>query len=181
MATALANCGNYDWESSQQLFRKPLDLFGRHAGGYTYSDLGESKLEQPIGPDDLIDASGSCPAAAAAPPQAQSAADTSGASPPPPSDVLGEGVGLGMSECEVVRRAGEPSNVQLGSKPNGDRSAVLTFLSGPRPGIYRFERGRLVEIDRVDQPAPPPKVAKKKPAKPKTANGARAAASKAVD
>jgi hypothetical protein len=78
---------------------------------------------------------------------------------------MGEGVGLGMSECEVVYRAGAPSNVQLGQNPNGDRTAVLTFAGGPRPGIYRFERGRLMEMDRVAEPAPPPPAVKKKPAK----------------
>ena len=72
-----------------------------------------------------------------------------------------------MSECEVVWRAGAPNNVQLGNNPNGDRTAVLTFDSGPRPGIYRFERGRLMEMDGVAPPPAPPQVAKKKPVKPK--------------
>ncbi len=78
---------------------------------------------------------------------------------------MGSGVGLGMSECDVVFRAGQPSSVQIGNAPNGDRIAVLTFPSGPRAGIYRFLRGSLTSMDRVaEQPAP--QVAKKKPAKP---------------
>jgi hypothetical protein len=72
-----------------------------------------------------------------------------------------------MSECEVVSRAGAPASVQIGQAPNGDRTAVLTYNSGPRPGIYRFERGHLMQLDRVDVPAPPPQTAKKKPVKPK--------------
>jgi hypothetical protein len=64
---------------------------------------------------------------------------------------------LGMSECEVVYRAGQPSGVQIGRNPNGDRTAVLTYQSGPRPGIYRFERGRLMEMDSV---GPPPNTVK---------------------
>ena len=68
-----------------------------------------------------------------------------------------------MSECDVVYRAGQPTAVQVGKNPNGDRAAILTFSGGPRPGIYRFERGRLMEMDRMEQPAPPPKVVKKKP------------------
>jgi hypothetical protein len=74
-----------------------------------------------------------------------------------------------MSECDVVYRAGSPSSVQLGKSQNGDRSLSLTYNGGPRPGIYRFESGRLVEMDRVEvaAPAPAPKVLKKKkPAKP---------------
>ena len=68
-----------------------------------------------------------------------------------------------MSECDVVYRAGQPTAVQLGKNPNGDRTAVLTFSGGPRSGIYRFERGRLMEMDRVEEPPPAPEVVKKKP------------------
>jgi len=80
---------------------------------------------------------------------------------------MGGGVALGISECDLVSRAGQPTSVQIGSAPNGDRTAVLTFQSGPRAGIYRFLRGSLTEMDSVAQPPPPPQVAKKKPAKPR--------------
>jgi len=83
---------------------------------------------------------------------------------------MGQGIALGMSECDVVYRAGGPSNLELGKNPNGDRTLVLTYNSGPRPGIYRFEAGRLMDMDRVEVPTPPPapKVVKKKkpPVKP---------------
>jgi hypothetical protein len=79
--------------------------------------------------------------------------------------LLGGGVALGMSECDVVSRAGAPSQVQIGKNPNGDRTAVLTFTAGPRPGIYHFERGGLMTMDRVATPAAPPQEAKKKAAK----------------
>jgi hypothetical protein len=164
MAGALSGCSNVDWDSSQ-LFRKRFDFLGHSAGGYSYSDLEEARLERPIGPNDLIEANGTCPPApAASPPQPSNQAASPAAAPEVPS-LMGEGVGLGMSECEVVYRAGAPSNVQLGQNPNGDRTAVLTFAGGPRPGIYRFERGRLMEMDRVAEPAPPPPAVKKKPAK----------------
>jgi hypothetical protein len=44
---------------------------------------------------------------------------------------------------------------------------VLTYNAGPRPGIYRFENGRLLEMDRVEglPPAAEKKATKKKPAK----------------
>lgn len=124
----------------------------------------------------------SAPAAAAgAPPAAPSGAMAGippgappGAPLPPSPDgtasdpLLGSGIALGMSECEVVYRAGPPSSVQISALPNGDRTAALTFPGGPRPGIYRFIRGSLTEMDAVAAPpAPPPKVAKKKPVKPK--------------
>ncbi len=111
--------------------------------------------------------------AGATPPPGAPAAPPPGAPLPPspdgtPSDpLLGSGIALGMSECEVVYRAGQPSAVQIGSLPNGDRTAALTFPSGPRPGVYRFIRGRLSEMDAVAAPPAPPQVAKKKPVKPK--------------
>jgi hypothetical protein len=86
--------------------------------------------------------------------------------PAPTDSLLGGGVALGMSECDIVFRAGAPTAVQLGRSPNGDRTATLTFNDGPRPGIYRFERGALVEMDRVQQPEAQPLIAQKKPAKP---------------
>ena len=174
MAVALSGCGSdIGWDAGW--FRKPMDVFG-HNSGYAYSDLQEASLSRSITANDLIDASGNCPPPAA-PQQAQPAAAASPA-PPASSDasLLGGGVGLGLSECEVVYRAGHPASVEIGKKPNGDRTAVLTYLSGPRPGIYRFERGRLMELDRVAEPAPPPQTTKKKPAKPKkSATGNNAA------
>jgi hypothetical protein len=166
----LAGCSNVDW-NTDQLFRKQLDLFGHSTGGYSYTDMEEARLERPIGPNDLIEPNGSCPSPAGAPAQASNQAASPAAAPEVPS-ALGEGVGLGMSECEVVYRAGQPTNIQLGTSPNGDRTAVLTFQSGPRPGIYRFERGRLMEMDEVAQPAPPP-VAKKKVGKTKRQQAAQ--------
>jgi hypothetical protein len=74
-----------------------------------------------------------------------------------------------MSECDVVSRLGQPTSINLGQYPNGLRSAVLTYNGGPRPGVYRFESGRLSEMDRVEAPQPPAsekKVAKKKTPKP---------------
>jgi hypothetical protein len=159
MASVLGGCGDVGWDSGS-LFRKPIDVAGR-TGGYTFSDLGESRLARPVTDGDLVDANGGCPAAAPPPqPAAGPAAPGSDASG------LAEGVGLGMTECEVVARAGPPNNLQLGRNPNGERTAVLSYQSGPRPGVYHFERGRLMQMDRVEV-APPPPQAKKKPAKAK--------------
>jgi hypothetical protein len=166
LAAALCGCANVDFDNTQAWFAKPLDVAGRNAGGYTFSELAETKQRQhPITANDLVDGNGACPAAAAppAPPQAQ-ASPAAPATPAPGAtaeSLLGGGVALGMSECDVVARAGAPSQVQLGKNPNGDRTAVLTFNAGPRAGIYRFEHGELMTMDRVATPAPPPQVAKK--------------------
>ena len=55
-----------------------------------------------------------------------------------------------MSECEVVYRAGPPSSVQIGSLPNGDRSAALTFPGGPRR-THQLANLGLAGIQRADQ------------------------------
>lgn len=156
IAAALCGCGTS--LDTGGWFSKPLDLFGSR-GGYTYSQLDEAKRERPIAPSDLVDASGACPAFAPPP-----AAPDAGSGNADAASRLGGGVAIGMSECDVVSRVGPPNAVNLSSNPRGDRTAVLTFHSGPRPGIYRFVGGRLTEMDRVEQPpsAPP---AKKKPAK----------------
>ena len=170
LSAALGGCANLDIDTSQSWFSKPLDVGGRNAGGYTFSELAESKQRQrPVTPNDLVDANGGCPARPQ--PQLPSAAAPGGqaANAPPAADaasLLGGGIALGMNECDVVLRAGQPSGVQLGQNPNGDRTAVLTFNAGPRPGVYRFERGTLTVMDRAAQASnPPPPPEKKKAAK----------------
>jgi hypothetical protein len=85
------------------------------------------------------------------------------------------GIALGMTECQAVQRAGVPTNVAISAGDKGERRAVLTFLSGPWPGIYTFADGRLKVIDRApEQPKPAGTPAKKTPKKksgaPKTAS-----------
>ena len=172
MAGVLGGCANTGWDSVT-FFRKPIDVVGR-SSGYTYSDLQESRRARPVTDSDLVDASGSCPAAAAPPPAAAGGPAGDPGAPGADASVLGEGIGLGMTECEVVARAGQPNSVQLGRNPNGDRTAVISYQSGPRPGVYHFERGRLMQMDRVEVAAPPP--AKKKPAKTKKPPAANHAA-----
>ena len=167
LAAALGGCANLDIDTNQAWFAKPLDVAGRNAGGYTFSELAETKQRQrPVTANDLVDNSGACPLRTAPQPAANSPG-TQAASPSPAPDaisMLGGGVALGMSECDVVARAGQPTRVEIGNNPNGDRTAVLTFNAGPRPGLYRFERGTLTEMDRVAQAANPPPE-KKKPTK----------------
>lgn len=169
MAVALCGCGGLDFDNTATWFAKPIDVFGSRAG-YTYSNLGDARQDRPITANDLVDANGACPAAAPPPPPPQAA----GGNPASPdmAALLGGGVAIGMSECEVVTRLGQPTAVNLGRNPNGDRNAILTYRSGTRPGVYRFDGGRLTEMDRVEEVAPlapTEPVKKSEPAKKKVA------------
>jgi len=165
---ALAGCANVDFDSQQAWFAKPFQLVSTK-GGYSFSELQETKQAQrPITANDLVNSNGSCPPPQAAPQVAAGPGAQPGPAPAPvdTSALLGGGVALGVSECDVVFRAGAPSSVQLGNTPNGDRTATLTFQSGPRAGIYRFERGSLVEMDELPQQPAAPKTVQKKSSKP---------------
>jgi len=66
------------------------------------------------------------------------------------------GISLSMTECQVVAVAGYTDRVEIGGNARGERETTLTYLSGERPGIYRFRGGRLVSMERVAE-APQPK------------------------
>lgn len=167
LAAALSGCANSNvFDQNERWFSRPFDWSGRN-GGYTFSELQETKdRQQAATPADLVDANGACPpapnapAAAAVPPSAEGPGVMPTAAPTTDS-LLGQGVALGMTECEVVYRAGAPSSVQIGTGPNGGRTAVLTFNGGPRAGIYRFEGGRLMDMDGVQTAEEAPPVAKR--------------------
>ena len=174
LAAVLSGCANINVvDSNEHWFSKPLDWTGRK-GGYTFSELqAANDKRRPVTANELVSANGYCPPppnfAAAAPPVPAPAAAmpigpqgegaTAGMGEVP--SLLGGGIALGMTECQVVYRAGTPASVLIGSKPSGQRTAVLTFDGGPRPGIYRFEGGRLMDMDRVEAPSSEPKVAKR--------------------
>jgi hypothetical protein len=101
----------------------------------------------PVGPRELVDAQGVCPGA------------------PGPSDQSSApgGIGLDMTECDIVRALGPPQSTQITPLPADQRVAVLTYTSGDRAGIYRFNGGRLVSIERGSEPPPPPPPVQKKP------------------
>jgi len=75
-------------------------------------------------------------------------------------------VGLQMTECAVVRVLGMPERVNIGANERGERTAQLLYSRGERPGLYSFTAGYLTQIERVAEPAPPPKPQNKPPAKP---------------
>ena len=66
MAAALCGCGSsLAPDSNERWFAKPIDLFGNR-GGYTYSELQESRTFHAITENDLVDANGGCSQVAAA-------------------------------------------------------------------------------------------------------------------
>ena len=109
----------------------------------SYSGHKEEFTLRQAGTADLVGPDGQCAAGR----QEQAVDPASGA--PAPS-----GISLQMTECDVVNRIGTPDRVDLGSTERGDRSAVLTYTRGSRPGIYRFAGGRLVSIERGAEAAP---------------------------
>ena len=89
-----------------------------------------------------------------------------------PSEVRGgpRGIALSMTECQVVSVAGYTDRVEIGANERGERVVTLTYLSGDRPGIYRFRGGRLVNMERVAeqlQPKKPQRAAKAKSKQPR--------------
>ena len=161
---------------SKPIFEKPdwakPDSVSRTA------DLGP---RGPAGPDDLVGGDGRCAVgpqmAQAVAPQAPAdrevgsvAGDLAGApmpaaapgAPDPGQPQVVGGIALSMTECQVAQRAGLPANVAINAGERGERRVVLTYLSGPWPGIYHFSDGRLREIDRAPLPPEPPKAPPKK-------------------
>lgn len=193
LAAAVAGCsGATEAFKSDRWFAQPLNVVTRADGSDAITnknfDLGP---RGPVAAEDLVGADGRCsspvtaeaPQAAPQPPAEPAvgsmAGDLAGAPMPagapaqinidPGTPQVVGGIALGMSECDTVRRAGVPANVSIGVGDNNDRKVVLTYLSGPWPGIYTFSSGRLKEISAAPvQPKPAAKPApKKKAAAPK--------------
>lgn len=120
----------------------------------TYSGAKDEFALRPVTAADLVSPEGQCAMIAAEsgpPPGPEGAATVPG------------GIALQMTECDVVRRAGAPDQVQIGGDERGERAVVITYVRGARPGVYRFAGGRLQSVERV--PGPPPSVKQKGKAK----------------
>jgi hypothetical protein len=159
-------------------FSKPMDLFSKPEWARLSNATADLGPAGPLGPEELVSADGQC--AAAKEPVAATPAPTpvsapangtgfegglqTGAGPAAVPAVTG-GIALGMSECQTVRRAGTPSHVAISAGGGGARHAVLTYNSGPWPGIYTFDSGRLKVVDEAPgqekKPEPKKKTAKK--------------------
>jgi len=131
-------------------------------------------VQRTVTPNDLIGADGSCVA------QGQATALTENDGSVPETNVealqgqgalpqVSGGIGLAMTECEVVQRAGVPTQFEIGADGQ-ERVTTITYTQGLWPGLYRFRGGRLVSIERVAVPEPP-KTKKPAPKSAKPASG----------
>jgi hypothetical protein len=166
---AAGACSSSTFDSNP--FAQASSLFKHDATTF----VGGRKASQVVTAEDLITADGTCaggPAPVA--PEYQPEPSTEGtvgqatrSAALPESDPLlrpALGIALGMTECEVARRAGAPERVEVGADDRGERSVVLSYSRGERAGIYRFREGRLFTIERVAVVEEPKKPAKPKPA-----------------
>ena len=166
-------------------FSKPINMFSKPEWARlsnTPADLGPAG---PIGAEELVSAEGQCaaanePVAAAPVPTPVSTPAATGfegglqggaGAALAPAPVIG-GIALGMTECQTVRRAGTPGHVAIGAE-GGGRHVVLTYTSGPWPGIYTFDSGRLKIVDAAPGQEKKPEPKKKPAKKTKTAASAK--------
>lgn len=149
-AFALGSCSSIDTDS----FRMPdLSIIAPK----TTASLRETQL-RPITNEDLIGTDGSCAGVVTGPDP-----NIPGGQAQPDVPMIPSGIALDMAECDVVRRAGQPEKIDFGSNERGERTVVLTYTRGPRPGIYRFAGGRLTTVERAPEPPPPPRQQRKPP------------------
>ena len=128
---------------------------------------------RPVAAEDMVDAAGRCSGGVPTlEPAVTGDSGTAAVAVSTEQGVTPGGVGLGMTECQVVAHAGQPGQVDVGADEKGERKVVLTYLSGPWPGIYTFSAGRLKVIDRVAQPEQP-KPARKRGKSPRPATAQR--------
>lgn len=158
----ISGCTRFELES----FRAPKlsDVFR----GQSVSASAPVGTQGPARAEDLVDAQGNCRDV----PIASASAGVEGSSTDPvtvpanASQAFG-GIGLQMTECDVVKRAGAPEKMELGTNERAERTLTLTYIHGTRPGIYGFVAGRLITIERAPEPPEPPKPAKSAKPKPK--------------
>jgi hypothetical protein len=169
MAPFVAGCSGASDMLHSDMLSKDADWFSRSGRLFIKNVSIETpplSPEKPVTPDDLISADGLCPGMAPPIGAGESNALSEGEAGAPAAQAaaapVSGTVALGHTECDVTRGIGAPDNVNLSNNQHGDRVAVLTFLKGPRAGIYTFTAGRLSSIERAPEPVAPPK------AKPKT-------------
>jgi hypothetical protein len=156
LAPVMAACSG-----SSDIFSRDADWFQR-AGRLSISNVSISapplNPTSPVAAQDLVSGEGYCAGMPqpGGPDGAQALADGPAGAPAP----SGGTVALGHTECDVVRGIGAPESVNLSSNPRGERQAVITWLHGPRAGIYTFTAGRLSSIDAAPQQEAPARQAK---------------------
>ncbi|HEX7790654.1 MAG TPA: hypothetical protein VF467_09055 [Afipia sp.] len=157
LAPMMTGCGGLSDFSlkDQEWFARPGRIF---KGGNSAIETPPLSSATDVAQGDLMSSDGQCPGmpAAGAPGDANASSE---------GQVSAAPVALGHTECDVARAIPvAPDNVNLSNNERGDRVAVITWRSGPRPGAYTFTSGRLTAIERVDVPPQekPARGAKKK-------------------
>jgi hypothetical protein len=130
----------------------------------TFSGSKSEFSLRPVSQTDLVSAEGTC----AGGPGQVAAAPGDPVLPASTPTVQG-GIALQMTECDVVKRTGAPEKTDIAAGPGGERAVTLTVTRGPWPGVYRFDSGRLVSIERAGGGAPAPAKGKTSPAQKKPA------------
>ena len=152
LTLALGGCGTIDYES----FRAPdLSIIAPK----TTATLRETP-QKPVTNEDMVDTEGRCAGVPVGPDP-----NIPGNQAQDNIPMIPTAVALGMTECEVVKRAGHPGKVDFSTNERGERAVVLTYLGGARPGIYTFASGRLTSIERAPEPPAPPKPQRRAPPK----------------
>jgi hypothetical protein len=152
LALMLGACGSFEMDT----FRMPdMSIVAPRAT----ATLRETPLK-PVTAEDLVDTDGRCSGVPVGPdpniPADQQQADI---------PMIPSAVALDMTECDVVKRAGHPEKVDFSTNARSERTVVLTYVRGARPGIYSFTGGRLTSIERAPEPPAPPKPQRKPPSR----------------
>jgi hypothetical protein len=154
-ACAMPDTDSYRLPTASNIFR-PLSVT-------SYRE----KALPPVTAADLVDGNGNCAGAGVPVASGDQTEQSAGA----PS--ISAPIALEMTECDVVKRAGVASKVDIGANDGRERTATLTYAGGERPGIYNFTDGRLKSMELGPEPPAPVKTAKKKPAKPPAKRAAK--------
>jgi hypothetical protein len=153
LASVVTGCSG-----ASDLMSKDAEWFSRPGRLFTRSiqiDSPPLTPDRPVTAEDYVSAEGGCPGMA--PPGTPADANASSEAPAG----TGGTVALGHTECDVVRGIGAPDSVNVSSN-GGERVATVTWLRGPRAGIYTFTGGRLSAVERAPDSGPAPKGAKPK-------------------
>lgn len=158
LAPVMAGCtGTFD-QFQTELMSKDAQWFQRSGRLFIRNisiDAPPLTPDKPVTSEDLVSADGACPGMA---PSANAMADNAAGAPAP----AGGTVALLHTECDVVRGIGAPDSVNISTAPGGGRMAVVTYLRGPRAGIYTFTGGRLSSVEAAPEQPGQPKGAKPK-------------------
>lgn len=164
LAPALGGCNSSLDQFQTEFMSKDAQWFQRSGRLFIRNvsiDAPPLTPNKPVTAEDLVSAEGACPGME---PSANALTDGAAGAPP----AAGGTVALLHTECDVIRGIGAPDSVNISTAPGGGRIAVVTYLRGPRAGIYTFTSGRLSSVEAAPEQPAQPKVAKPKAKKKST-------------